>query len=197
MLLANTKISYLGTLQALYPILPTTAVHQQTLLALCPPPLRTAFTHALLAVAQSSSGNVKLANNLLSHIECSETQQPQMEKLVHAQTLMLLLIDADWRGSVTLPSLLARAVALTTSMQLWKQTVVEQSSDLDSEENLSMRIWWSVVLMDRFHAVGTSRPTMIPDHSIVIPVGLEAVVGETCFCLLRKFWVNEIGRMTS
>ena len=177
---------YLGTLQVLYPILPTTPAHQQALLTLCPSPLRTAFTHALLAVAQSSSGNIKLANLLLSDIEGSETQRSQTERIVHAQTLMLLLIDADWRGSVTLPSLLARSVALAGQMQLWRYTAIDPESDPDSEDNLLIRIWWSIVLMDRFHAVGTSKPTMIQDHSVVIPHGVHNIIGETCFYLLRK-----------
>lgn len=154
---------------------------------MCPAPLRTAFIHALLAVAQSSSGNVKLANSLLSDIESSEIQRPQTEKIVHAQTLMLLLIDADWRGSLTLPALLSRAVALAGTMQLWRFTAVEPGSDMDSEDNLLKRIWWSMVLMDRFHAVGTSKPVMIPDYSVVIPPGTESILGETCFYVLRKY----------
>lgn len=154
---------------------------------MCPAPLRTAFIHAVLAVAQSSSGNVKLANNLLNDIESSETQQSQTEKIVHAQTLMLLLIDADWRGSTTLPAILSRAVALANSMQLWRYKTIEPESDMDSEDNLLMRIWLSMVLMDRFHSVGTNKPTMIPDYSVVIPPGTKNIVGETCFYLLREF----------
>lgn len=148
--------------------------------------MRTAFANALLAVAQSSSGNVKLANFLLSSWESGDAPPSQATNIVHAQALLLLLIDADWRGSSTLPALLGRAVSLASTMKLWRYAAPQPGSDPDSDDNLGMRIWWSLVLMDRWHAVGTGSPVMIPDTSVVMPPGLDSVLGETCARLLRK-----------
>lgn len=142
--------------------------------------------NALLAVAQSSSGNVKLANSLLSDWESSDSPRSPAINIVHAQALLLLAIDADWRGSPTVSSILGRAVALANTMRLWKLTTILHGSEPDSDENLCMRIWWSLVLMDRWHAVGTGKPVLISDASVVIPPGLESVVGDSCYYLIRK-----------
>jgi hypothetical protein len=56
----------------------------------------------------------------------------------------------------------------------------------DSDEQLCVRIWWSLVQMDRWHAAGTGRPSQIPDRSAVVPAGLENTIGEVSFHLLRK-----------
>ncbi|KAF4122706.1 Fungal specific transcription factor domain [Geosmithia morbida] len=177
---------YLATLQGLYPILPHSQARLESLLAACNPLVKTAFANALLAVAQSSSGNVKLANFLLSSWESSDSPPSQATNIVHAQALLLLLIDADWRGSSsTLPSLLGRAVSLANTMRLWRYTAPQPGSDADSDENLGIRIWWSLVLMDRWHAVGTGSPVLIPDSSVVMPPDLDTILGETCSRLLR------------
>jgi hypothetical protein len=40
--------------------------------------------------------------------------------------------------------------------------------------------------MDRWHAVGSGKPVLIPDASIVVPHGLATVVGDQCCYLVRK-----------
>lgn len=137
-------------------------------------------------MAQSSSGNVKLANSLLSAWENGDLAHSEPTDVVHAQTLLLLLIDAEWRGSPTVPSLLGRAVALANRMKLWRYRPVEAGAQPDSDENLRVRLWWSLVLIDRFHAVGTGSPVLIPDSGAVMPPGLGEVLGDTCWSLLRK-----------
>ena len=179
-------LSYLVTLQTLYPILPSSSARLQGLLAECPSSVRTAFVHALLAVAQSSSGNVKLANSLLSDWENNESPRTQAVNIVHAQALLLLAIDADWRRSPTVSSILGRAVVLANSMGLWKLPTILPESDADSDDNLCIRIWWSLVLMDRWHAVGSGKPVLIPDASVVVPHGLATVVGDQSCYLVRK-----------
>ena len=119
-------------------------------------------------------------------MENSETQQSRATNIVHAQTLLLLIIEADARASPTLPFLLARAVALANNMKLWKFTTADSLSELDSDDQLSARIWWSLVLMDRWHAAGTGTPSHVPDSSVIIPALLETVVVEVCFHLIRK-----------
>lgn len=127
-----------------------------------------------------------MANALLSDWENSDAPRSQTINIVHAQALLLLIIDAEWRGSPTLPALLARAIALANTMSLWRPAAIQPGSDPDSDENLCIRIWWSLVLMDRWHAVGTGKPVQIPDGSVVVSSGLEAVIGEPCYHLIRK-----------
>lgn len=158
----------------------------QSLLSQCPPPLRAAFSIALLSVGQGSSGDVKHASGLLHEWESGDAPRSRATDIVHAQTLLLLIIDADWQSSSTLPFLLARAVALANSMKLWK-LVPAESADPDSDDQLSVKIWWSLVMMDRWHAAGTGKPAQIPDSSVVARAGLQATVGEVCFHFIRKF----------
>ena len=179
--------SYLSTVGPVYPILPSTKGRMQALLAQCPTSVQNAFANALPAVV-GSGGDTKLASLLLMERESDETHATQATSIVHAQTLLLLIIDADWRSSPTLPYLLSRAVGLANSINLWRYTPVELvlESDSDSDDQLSVRIWWSLILMDRLHAVGKAKPPMIPDNSTVAPPGLEKILGDVCFYLARK-----------
>ncbi|CAJ0547743.1 Ff.00g044970.m01.CDS01 [Fusarium sp. VM40] len=175
---------YLSSVQPVYPILPRTKNRMQALLAQCPTTLQNAFANALPAVA-ASGGDTKLASFLLNEMESDEAAAPQAVNIVHGQTLLLLIIDADWRSSRTLPFLLARAVSLANSMKLWRYTPMESVEESDSDDQLSVRIWWSLILMDRWHATGTGKPPLIPDSSVVAPAGLENILGESCFYLVR------------
>ncbi|KAL7898020.1 hypothetical protein HDV63DRAFT_37851 [Trichoderma sp. SZMC 28014] len=175
---------YLAHVQAIYPILPTSKARIQSLLSQCPSSVRTAFITALQAIGQSS-GDTQTASSLLHEWESSEAPHSRATDIVHAQTLLLLIIDADWRSSSQLPFLLARAVALANTMKLWKFTPIESASESDSDDQLCVRIWWSLVLMDRWHAAGTGKPSQIPDSSVVAPAGLENTVGEVCYYLIR------------
>ncbi|EWG39500.1 hypothetical protein FVEG_15018 [Fusarium verticillioides 7600] len=178
--------SYLSTVGPVYPILPSTKSRMQALLAQCPTSVQNAFANALPAVV-GSGGDTKLASLLLMERESDETHATQATYIVHAQTLLLLIIDADWRSSPTLPYLLSRAVGLANSINLWRYTPVELvlESDSDSDDQLSVRIWWSLILMDRWHAVGKGKPPMIPNNSTVAPPGLEKILGDVCFYLAR------------
>ncbi|KAM0351981.1 hypothetical protein ACHAPU_002499 [Fusarium lateritium] len=176
--------SYLSSVQPVYPILPSTKSQMQALLAQCPTTLQNAFANALPAVA-ASGGDTKLASLLLNELESDETPATQAANIVHGQTLLLLIIDADWRSSRTLPFLLARAVSLANSMKLWRYTPMESVLESDSADQLSVRIWWSLILIDRWHAAGTGKPPLIPDSSVVAPPGLENILGEVCFYLVR------------
>ena len=177
---------FLSTVQLVYPILPNNKTRLQALLAQASPAVRTAFTLALPCVGQPESGDVKIASSLLHEWEASRTVGTRATDIVHALTLLLLIIDADWRATSALPFLLARAVALAHSMKLWAFKPAEAAQDADSDDQLQVRMWWSLVLMDRWHAAGTGQPSQIPDSSAVFPAGLEATLGEVPFHLIRS-----------
>lgn len=148
--------------------------------------MRTAFSLTLPYVGQTSTGDAKVASSILHEWESSDAPRSRATDMVHAQTLLMLIIDADWRATSTLPFLLARGAALANTMKLWKLSTAEASSDNDSDEQICVRIWWSLVLMDRWHAAGTGHPPQVPERSTIIPWGLEHSVGEVCFYLVRK-----------
>lgn len=177
--------SYLTTFQSTYPILPGTLARVHALQSHCPPSLKAAFSMALTLVGSDSSEAAEQASALLIEVEASDGPRNRMADIVHAQTLLLLMIDAEWRASATFTYLLGRAVALANNMKLWRATVVE-STEPDSDDQLSTRIWWSLILLDRWHAAGTGKPVQIPDSSVVAGPGLPALLGDTCFHLTRE-----------
>lgn len=177
--------SYLSHAQVIYPILPSSKARLQELLSQCPPTVRTAFVNALPA-ATGAPGDVKLASSLLNEWESNEGPHSRVSDIVHAQTLVLLIVDADWRSSSTLPSLLGRAVSLANQMRLWRYTPIESASEQDSDDQLCVRIWWSLILLDRWYAAGSGKPAQIPDSSVVMPPSLEIILGDVCFWLVRK-----------
>ncbi|KAF4504627.1 hypothetical protein G6O67_008054 [Ophiocordyceps sinensis] len=175
---------YLANIQPLFPVFPSNVTRMQLLLSQCPLSLSIAFSVALATVGQGSTGDVKHADALLREWESEDASHSRASEIVHAQTLMLFIIDADWRSLTTLPFLLARAVALANSMKLWKLAPAE-SADPDSDDQLCLKIWWSIIMMDRWHAAGTGKPVLIPDSSVVARAGLQANLGEVCFHLIR------------
>ncbi|OAQ73722.2 C6 finger domain-containing protein [Pochonia chlamydosporia 170] len=176
---------FLISVQPLYPVLPNDMARLQSLLSQANPAVRSAFSLALSCVGQPPSDSTKIASSLLHEWESSDAPRSRATDIVHAQTLLLLIIDADWRATSTLPFLLARAVALANSMKLWKSSILSQTTEHDSDDQLCVRIWWSLVLMDRWHAAGTGQPAQIPDRSAVVPAGLENIIGEVSYHLLR------------
>lgn len=157
----------------------------QALLAQCPVSLQNAFANALSAVV-GSGGDTKLASWLLFEWENDESTATRAANIVHGQSLLLLIIDADLRSLPSLAYLLARAMGLASSMRLWRYTPMESIVESDSDDALSVQIWWSLILMDRFYAIGTGKPSLIPDKSVVVPPRLENILGEVCFYLVRK-----------
>jgi hypothetical protein len=176
----------LNHIQPVYPILANSQERTTELLEQCPASIRNAFSTALLSAVQPAAGDVKHASALLAGWETSEAPRSRAINIVHLQTLLLLIIDADWRAASSLSFLLARAVALANTMKLWQGTPVDTVLEMDSDDQLGVRIWFSLVLLDRWNAAGTGRPTLIPDSSVVVPATLVDTVGETCFHLIRE-----------
>lgn len=177
--------SFLVSVQPVYPILPDDRNRLLSLLSQAAPAVKTAFRLALPSVGHPSSGDAKIASSLLHEWENSDAPRNRATDIVHLQAILMLIIDADWRATSTLPFLLARGVALANSMKIWKPPSVEVFVSHDCDEQLCVRLWWSMVLLDRWHAAGNGQPPFIPDRSAVPPAGLENVVGEVCFYLLR------------
>lgn len=115
--------------------------------------------------------------------------------LIYLQVMLLGAIEADNRDTARaqvgfLQSFwFGSAVSFAYSMKLHAQKIPIQQSenDSDSDERLARRIWWSLVIMDRWRAASESCPLLIPDTSVVIFQEDQALLGENVYQLARKF----------
>ena len=114
--------------------------------------------------------------------------------LVFLQAMLLMAIEADnrdpGRAQDGFPQSywLGSAVGLAYSMRLHAQKVLGQQtgSDPDSDPKLLRRLWWSLVIMDRWHAASTSSPLMIPEASVTVFPEDRVLLGENLYQLGRK-----------
>ncbi|OHW95997.1 C6 finger domain-containing protein [Colletotrichum incanum] len=190
---------YLTMIQPYLPFLPSSKALIQDYLAQCPGLLREAFVEALSGTIHSfpsfqsgSPGDVRLAHTLLVEWEASDsTSRTPVANLVFLQTLLLMIIEADNRplGSIGAPkeSLLGRAVASANTLKLYqaKADLSEAEAGSDTESELRVRIWWSLVMLDRWNAVGAAVPSLIRDESVIVSASLRMVVGEVQYLLIR------------
>lgn len=111
--------------------------------------------------------------------------------------MLLMAIQADNRDPASARGLvgppqslwLGSAVGLAYSLKLHVHAMSSQQSDNDpdSEDKLARRIWWSLVIMDRWHAASTSSPLLIPDSSVVVYPEDQTLLGEKFYQLARRF----------
>lgn len=116
--------------------------------------------------------------------------------LVQLQTLMLMAIQASSQPSNSLQSQsgvsptmwLSSAVGLAYQLRLHIRKSPEKGTenDPDTEENMARRVWWSLVILDRWHASGYASPLMIPDSSVVLYREDKALLGDSIYQLARK-----------
>jgi hypothetical protein len=195
--------SYYKAIHPTYPLLPHSKARLNARLATCSPALKDAFYESLYAAAQSfSASNVsateyrgaKKAAQILALQFDSSATSTFSTNLVYLQTLLLMAIEADNRGPVTEGQTgatqsvwLGAAIGLAYSMKLHvhKPADKQSESDTDSEDKLARRIWWSLVMMDRWHASSTSSPLLIPDGSVIVYPEDQVLLGDNLYHLAR------------
>ncbi|TVY85080.1 putative transcriptional regulatory protein [Lachnellula suecica] len=106
--------------------------------------------------------------------------------------MMLMIIEAETHAtrSPSGPSKsvwLGGAVGLAyfLKLHLHTQSAGSIEPDPDSDDKQSRRIWWSLVIMDRWHASSTSSPLLIPDGSVVVYPEDQTLLGEPLYQLAR------------
>jgi hypothetical protein len=113
--------------------------------------------------------------------------------LSYLQILLLLAIEAGnrapsvARGQAALSQSVwhGSAVGLAYEMKL-HELKVPLTDDLDSDERVGRRIWWSLVIMDRWHASSISTPLLISDDALVLMPEDQSLLGESSYHLTRK-----------
>ena len=116
--------------------------------------------------------------------------------LIHLQALLFMAVQAgnhpprSSRSQSTGYTMLwlTQAVGLAYQLKLHVQRQPEKGaeSDPDSDDKLARRAWWTLVIMDRWHASSTASPLLIPDSSVVIYREDRALLGESIYQLARE-----------
>ncbi|KAK8855795.1 transcriptional regulatory protein [Apiospora arundinis] len=199
----STYNGYLEVIHPSFPLLATSKDRLEAQLTQCPSTLRDAFIEALHGAMQTfpsftgpyASGDMVNATRMITEWEVDVSKRPYVTNLVHLQTLILIAIATDNYGPGSLKgehggaakaSILGRAVGLAYSMRLHVAQVDQaQDLDLDSDENVAVRAWWTLVSLDRWNAISTASPLLIPNDSVVILPGLSSLLGENGYHLVR------------
>ena len=199
-LLTNSR--YYSIIHPTYPILPQTKARVSTMLS---GPVRDALYEALSSAVRSfpSSSTQRVEHQSTpkaTHlIMASQYENCSVRSfstnLIYLQIMILLAITAEnqatTRGQAGPPAAfwLASAIGFAYRLKLHTNKKPEMflETDNDAEEKLARRIWWSLVIMDRWHAAGTSSPTHIPDESIVMYEEDQALLGGEVYNLARKY----------
>lgn len=193
-----TPRRYYKTIQPTFPLLPSSKSNFAARLANCPTILKDAVLEALYAAVRSVSSSItdgtsaRRAASLVSTCQFDgATTKSFSDNLVLLEALILMSIEAGSHGPSSTRSIgsqsvwLGAAVGLAFSLKL-HLFHASDTDDEDSNDNLARRIWWSLVILDRFHASGTSSPLMIPDTCAVLLVDDMKILGEQTYHLARK-----------
>ena len=125
-------------------------------------------------------------------------QRDVESKLVALQTILLVLIHIDAtgpnsiHGGVSPPrgSWLGMASDLAQHMKLFElggtKNVAQLDMDKDDMKAVGQRCWWSLVIIDKWHAAGTAAATRISDSIIRLGLIDHKILGHGLFNLTRK-----------
>ncbi|OTA88266.1 hypothetical protein M434DRAFT_15087 [Hypoxylon sp. CO27-5] len=196
---------YFNVVHPCFPLLASSKARVEGQLTQCPPPLRDAFVEALYLTMQSfvsvpglyTNGDIGSITRMIAEWEADPTTRSPIMNLVHLQTLILTAIATDnysipslkgEHGGPSKGSLLGRAVGLAYSMRLHVsslETSVDAQVEVDSNENIAIRAWWTLIMLDRWNAISTASPLFIPNDSVVIMPSLNPILGEHVYHLAR------------
>lgn len=185
----SSFLHYLSHIHLVTPFLPSSKTRLQVELARCPEALRTAFIAAFhLAMGLvSNSPDIAIVNGLIMEWENTPGEIARHMTLVHIQTLLLAALAADTAGPepqyriLTHGHFLRRATDLAVSSKI-SSVFISNSLDIDTDPDAEIlvlaRVWWSLVILDRFNAVGSGIPVHIPSEEVIIVPVLKKVLGE-------------------
>ncbi|KAI1816522.1 hypothetical protein GGS20DRAFT_212425 [Poronia punctata] len=197
---------YLNVVHQCFPLLAGNKGRVEAQLARCPPLLQDAFIEAFYGTMQScvsapglyTNGDIGSATRMVAEWESDHTSpRNALTNLVHLQALVLMAIGTDNYGPPSLKgehggpskaSILGRAVGLAYSMRLHiasSGVSTDSDQDTDSDMNIAVRTWWTLVMLDRWNAISTGSPLFIPNDSVVILPALVPVLGENVYHLAR------------
>ncbi|KAK4171272.1 hypothetical protein QBC36DRAFT_199700 [Triangularia setosa] len=189
---------YLEAIHPTFPVLASTKARVQSLVWQASFALQNAFHQAFFAMIrpfspEAPAGDMMIASRLLS-AELAQGGRSPPEDLLTLQGLIMLIIASDCQGvsgGVTRwkNGVLGQAVGLGWAMGLHTRRVSDELEleglDPNSDDNVALRAWWVLVMLDRWEAVGKGRPTFMPNDTVAVLPGLRFVVGEVVWDLIR------------
>lgn len=192
--LLTTNRRYLNTVHHVLPFLASTREAVTTQLAQCSPTLQNAFIEALnstmrsFGAAQHVQGRLAVANRLLTDFDAEVGKYGQATDLVYLQCLILMIINVDNFGTVSLTrehegpakvSLLGRAAGLAYAMAIPHEAMdSDVVTDVESDQCIRIRAWWTLVVLDRWNAISTATPLVISGDAVILPSNLKPIFGE-------------------
>ncbi|AEO64339.1 uncharacterized protein THITE_2037048 [Thermothielavioides terrestris NRRL 8126] len=197
---------YLEVVHPTFPLLASTKARVQSLFWQIPPAIQSAFHNAFLAMVNpflpasdsQANGDPATACRLLSEWEAGhKAAGSTITDLVRLQTLIMAAIAVDCHGiaysqgqlgGLSKAEILGRAVGLAYSMKLFaRQVDLEPNPELDpnSDDNVALRAWWVLIMLDRWNAAGMGMPALISNDSVAVDPGLRLVAGEVVFSLIH------------
>lgn len=175
-----------------------------THLTQCNPLVRHAFTEALDSMVKSFAavdnvhGCLVTANKMLALFEAEGSKHSPTSDLIYMQCLILMIINTDNHGPIALrnehegptkASLLGRAAGTAYAMGLPQEAMrMGDAIEEETEQNIRVRAWWSLVVLDRWHSISTATPLLISGDTVVLPQHLKAILGEANYRLTREFF---------
>lgn len=196
-------LSYLAIIHPTFPLLASSREKVQLDLVQCPFMLREAFLEALYSLlvlmqtSQPREGDTRQAHHFLMSWRASAMERSPTIDRVLLQTLLLMIIEVDNAGPSAVkdemegPSkseLLAWAVAHAYRMKLHRLQVdsnAQSEMDADADHMIAIRSWWSLIMLDRWNAIGSGDPLMIHNETVVVLPGLRALFGEAGYEMIR------------
>ncbi|KAH8803820.1 hypothetical protein F5882DRAFT_140741 [Hyaloscypha sp. PMI_1271] len=198
----TTVDSYYKIMHPTFPLLSQSKARLNSRWSSYPVTLRDALYSALHSAVNSFPSATSLPENKSSRKGMQLWFTAQLEapasrsfatNLAYLQILLLLAIEAGnrvpgaARGQAALSQSvwLGNAVGLAYEMKLYEYKA-PLTDDPDSDERLGRRIWWSLVIMDRWHAASMSTPLLVSDNALVLMPEDQSLLGESLFHLTRK-----------
>ncbi|KAK4249709.1 hypothetical protein C7999DRAFT_39194 [Corynascus novoguineensis] len=200
---------YLEVIHPIFPVLASSKARVQSLLWQAPPGLQNAFYNAFFSMikhflpgpAGPVDGDPAITWRLLTEWEAECKPRSSVTDMVRLQTLVMAAISVDFhgiapaKGQPRAPSkaeILGRAVGLGYSMDIYRWPVdPHPNSELDtnSDDNVALRAWWVLVMLDRWHALGMAKPPLIANQAGVARPGLKHIVGDAVYALIRMSYI--------
>jgi len=204
--LTLTLNSYYEIIHPIFPLLPDTKARSMSNWASLPTVLRDGLDSALQGAVHSFPSstpalsfpvkeNSRIAKELWSAAPREGSGSRSMaSNLAYMQILLLLAIEAGNRAPVAAKGQsassqlfwLGNALTLAYELKL-HQHKAQVTDDPDSDERLGRRLWFCLLVMDRWHAASTSTPTLVSDTTVVMfpddrSLLAESVYQLTCEC---------------
>ena len=146
-------------------------------------------------------GHVKTnVHDLLKDVISSDAStRSYASNLVYLQTALLMVISIDMSGPSGLTSLpkstwlhmassIAQYLKLPTDQPM--KNGARDMANPNAVDLVSRRTWWSLVVLDRWHAASTGEVPQIPEYLAVMEPTDTLVLGDSFWYLARKHHVD-------